>query len=374
MLLLHLVLGSLSLLEPRVELQDEPPPKREERSSVGLKPLIEMSADDRYKGEDGGLYGGGKNDPPEGHQAAARVALRRIAPLDAQGKPSKEGAIVLLSVGMSNTFGEFRMFQERAEKNPKKAREVVLVNGAVGGAGAASWARGAERVWSTVADRLKEAHVTPEQVQVAWMKHADPGPDPDSQLLAYAKNLKDWEISILHLLKSKFPNLQVCFLSSRIYGGYNIAGIRLINPEPFAYESAFSVRWVIQDQIRGEPSMNFDPAKGPVRAPVVLWGPYLWADGIRPRKADGLVWERKDLGEDGVHPPAREDRRWRRCSYLSSRTIPGRPPGSPNPESPPRIPSNFVGTVAISCHVSGRFSAAVLSLPSPSAPASARAR
>ena len=24
-----------------------------------------MTAEDRYKGEDGGLYGGGKNEPPE---------------------------------------------------------------------------------------------------------------------------------------------------------------------------------------------------------------------------------------------------------------------------------------------------------------------
>src|SRR5438552_16232004 len=36
---------------------------QEPRASVGFKPLTEMSADDRYKGEDGGLYGHGKNTP-----------------------------------------------------------------------------------------------------------------------------------------------------------------------------------------------------------------------------------------------------------------------------------------------------------------------
>ena len=97
------------------------------------------------------------------------------------------------------------------------------------------------------------------------------------------------------ITKATFPNLRVAYLSSRIYGGYNIVGIRRVNPEPFAYETAFSVRWVIQDQIQSE-------TQGKVDDPVLLWGPYLWADGVTPRKSDKLVWERKDLAEDGVHP------------------------------------------------------------------------
>jgi hypothetical protein len=51
-----------------------------EKSSVGLKPLTEMTAEDRYKGEDGGLYGSGKNEPPEAHRAAALAESKRITP------------------------------------------------------------------------------------------------------------------------------------------------------------------------------------------------------------------------------------------------------------------------------------------------------
>lgn len=61
-------------------------------------------------------------------------------------------------------------------------------------------------------------------------------------------------------------------------------------------------RWLIQDQIRGNPDLNFDPTNGTVRAPVLLWGPYLWADGTAPRKTDGLTYLRRDLLEDGTHP------------------------------------------------------------------------
>src|SRR5436190_3619020 len=44
------------------------------KDSIGLKPLTEMTAEDRYKGEDGGLYGGGKNEPPPALAAAAKRA------------------------------------------------------------------------------------------------------------------------------------------------------------------------------------------------------------------------------------------------------------------------------------------------------------
>jgi len=273
-----------------------------ERSSVGLKPLPEMTAEDRYKGEDGGLYGGGKNEPPEAHQAAALAANKNVIPLDESGKPSKDGKIVLMSLGMSNAAGEWMTFKETADRDPRKSPRVVIVNGAVGGAGARSWANGPQGPWSTAAQRLIESGASPRQVQVVWIKHAEPAPDPEAPALDYARNLKKWLASIVRTLKSEYPNVQIVYLSSRIYGGFNAAGLRLVNPEPFAYESAFSVRWLIQEQIKGEGDLNHDPRRGKVVAPVLLWGPYLWADGITPRKSDGLVWQRGDFVNDGVHP------------------------------------------------------------------------
>ena len=101
----------------------------------------------------------------------------------------------------------------------------------------------------------------------------------------------------MHVVQGRCPNVRVAYFSSRIYGGYARNGL---HPEPFAYESAFSVRWLIQDQIQGKPELNFDPALGPVKSPILLWGPYLWADGRTPRAGDGLTWQPEDI-TDGTH-------------------------------------------------------------------------
>ena len=106
-------------------------------------------------------------------------------------------------------------------------------------------------------------------------------------------------VVILNKLKERFPNLRIAYLSSRIYGGYARTPL---NPEPYAYESAFVVRWLIQDQIKGKPSLNHDPEKGAVKSPLLLWGPYLWADGEMGRKIDDFVWKPEDFGPDGTHP------------------------------------------------------------------------
>jgi hypothetical protein len=271
--------------------------KNSRKPSSGLKPLSEMSASDKYKGEDGGLYGAGQNEPPEAHQAAAKKEADKIVPLGASGEPAKDGKIVLVSISMSNATQEFSLFKQIADKDPQKSPLLTIVDCAQGGQAMAQWVDPRAKAWTEAERRLERAKVSPHQVQVAWVKLANVR--PTGELTEHGKKLQKDTLAVLQNARARFPNLRIAYLSSRIYAGYATTPL---NPEPYAYEGAFAVRWLIQDQIKGDGDLNYAAARGPVKAPLLLWGPYLWADGTTPRKSDGLVWERKDLADDGTHP------------------------------------------------------------------------
>jgi hypothetical protein len=277
-----------------------------------LVPLSELGSA-KYRGEVGGLYGDGRNEPPVAQRKLAKEAIARIQPLDATGAPSAGGKIVLLSIGMSNTTQEFSAFVRLAGRDGRKRPELVLVDGAQGGADAAAWAGGQGRQrrtrsdpWSAVDARLRAAGVTRAQVQVAWIKQALAGPARYGALPGHVTALEDALDKIVRKARQEYPDLRVVFLSSRIYGGYATTGL---SPEPYAYESAFAVRGLIARQVGGKAELNSDAKRGAVEAPVLLWGPYLWADGGTPRRADGLVWRRDDFREDGTHPSDRGRRK-----------------------------------------------------------------
>src|SRR6185295_1129761 len=265
---------------------------------IGLKPLSYMSAKDKYKGEDGGLYGKGENKPPQEHLKSALLVSKTIQPLDAKGNPAEDGEIGLVSIGMSNTTQEFSTFVQLAGHDAKKSPHVVLVDGAQGGMEAQAWAESG-RPWDMLDQRLKQSGVASQQVQAIWLKQARRSPASLGAFPKHANEMNGHMIVILHKLKERFPNLKIVYLSSRIYAGYARSDL---NPEPYAYESAFAVRRLIQDQIKGVPSLNYNSFKGKVAPPILLWGPYLWADGDKGRKLDGLTWSPDDFAQDGTHP------------------------------------------------------------------------
>ena len=233
----------------------------------------------RYHGHPGGLYPGSANRPPRRHLDRGVAAASRVRPI--------RGRIGFLGVGLANTIQEFRGFAKVAAQDPLVNRSIVFVEGNGPGWDARRMSRPGSRYWTQLDVRLRKARLARTQVQVVWLKQAIAGeerPFPQS-----ARALQAQLRAIVRMLAQRFPNLQLVYVSSRTYGGYAITHV---NPEPFAYETGFAAKWLVQDAIAGK-----------VRRVWAGWGPYLWTDGLRGRR-DGLVWACEDVQQDGMHPSA----------------------------------------------------------------------
>jgi hypothetical protein len=264
---------------------------------VGLTPLSD--ATQPYQGFEASLYPDGSDVRPAAHEAGGLARAALVVPRDAFGQPDlSDGRIGVLTVGVSNTKAESDSFVALSQRDPLRSPAVRVVTGAEPGAVAETVSDPSAPYWGRVLERVASAGLTPEQVQAVWMLQANAHvTEPFPQ---HAATLQQHLTAIVQIVRQYFPNTELCYVSSRIYAGY---ATTTLSPEPIAYESAFAYRWMIEDQITGSPELNFDPARGPVRAPWLSWGPYLWADGLVPR-SDGLTWECQDFADDGTHPSA----------------------------------------------------------------------
>jgi hypothetical protein len=285
-------------------------------------PLIPMTelAPFTYYGYEGGLYPGASNTMPSRHDSVGRARARAVVPRLANGTPNPGGKYVIMSMGMSNTTMEWctagglpcngwTFTGQTAADAAVNVTTLAIVNGAMGGQTAAFWDQPSDLNYDRVRDDvLGPQGLSEAQVQVLWLKVANPNPatgpgagsmpaigsDADSLVMRMG--------AIVRAAKTRYPNLQIVFASSRIYAGY--ANITL-NPEPYAFEYGFSVKWLVGAQITQMSGGPQDARAGDLNydtmAPWIAWGPYLWANGLTPR-ADGLVWERADLAADGTHP------------------------------------------------------------------------
>jgi hypothetical protein len=261
---------------------------------------IDVLGTGTYLGYQAGLYPNGSNADPSDHDSFGVGLAQQIQPLDANGNPDPNGKEVLLLFGESAVHLESSEIVLQATAVPNKNPSVVVVNGGQGDGTAAAFSDINSPFWSTLINNiLPNSQVDANQVVVAWLEPIDSitsGTFP-SDISSLQTQIEEVAQNVL----TKFPNVKLLYLSSRIYGGYSDGLAHLINPEPYAYEAGFAVKWAIQDQLDGDPALNFDPSKGQVRAPWMAWGPYYWGNGLIPRP-DSLVWSCPDLLPDGTHP------------------------------------------------------------------------
>jgi len=255
-----------------------------------LIPLNDLGPAPYAYGYYGGLWEEGSNTIPADHAIAGLRRAALIQPLDADGNPSPDGKIGFLAVG----GGEAARIANAFSSTTRMRAEVVFVNAAAPGLDASHWTRD---IRATLPPGL-----TDQQIQVAWVELQDdypysPLPIQDSD----AYRLKSLLSESLRAMKKRWPNLQVAYLSSPVFGGY---ATTQRNPEPYPYEAGLTVRWTIVGQITlMRTGYLWDSRIGDVNyergsAPWITWGPYLWADGTTPR-SDGLTWTRDDFEPDG---------------------------------------------------------------------------
>ena len=288
------------------------------RADTTKAPLTDLRSG-CYLSFQGGLYPSGSDSLPSAHLAAGVAAAAQIQPMNVNGVPSANGKYVLVSIGMSNTTQEFcsdgglpgtcqtTSFVSQALSDPAVNHStLVLVNGAAGGRTSDHWTSASSAEY----DRIRDTWLTPlglseKQVQAAWVKVANAQPTrslPDTAADAYQMERQIGQIA--RALKQRYPNIRQVFLSSRIYAGYATSPL---NPEPYAYETGFGVKWAIESQVSEMAGMVTDGRAGSLRydtgaAPWLAWGPYLWAAGTQPR-SDGLTWVVSDFNpSDGTHP------------------------------------------------------------------------
>src|SRR5438067_7101432 len=130
------------------------------RDSTGMIPLTDLGTG-VYRGMEGGLYAGGSNVRPSGHEAAGIAIANSIGPLDTLGNADAAGRVVLISIGMSNATQEFQTFVPKATADPLKRANVLVVDCAVGGMSADRIATPTAAYWDSVAARLRRARSSP---------------------------------------------------------------------------------------------------------------------------------------------------------------------------------------------------------------------
>ena len=227
-----------------------------------------------YQGSEGGLYPNGSNVRPASHDSDGVAFAQGIQPLDANGNPSPTGKYVLMAIGESTAQNEFNRFLPIANADPSKNPNLVIVNGAQGGATPNNFTSTTSAYWSTVLDNyLPQNAVTAQQVVAIWMEDTDgiaSGTFPTD-----ITTLQSEYETMMQTMLTLFPNLKMVYFSSRVYGGYSNGVGTPDNPEPYAYEVGFAVKWAIQDQLNGNASLNYNPNNGPVRRTVDVVGTLL---------------------------------------------------------------------------------------------------
>lgn len=269
------------------------------RDSIGLVPLSDLQSG-FYRGYKGGFYDG-TNTRPVSHSNDLKNEINKISPLDKDGNPASNGAIVFIGVGASNPRTEFDTFMAMANKRPDLNPNLKLINTCIGGQGIQKMNQSSDNYWTQTYKLIEDSlGYNRKQVQLAWIETENTQTGDTLFPRAPLSLVDDYRVLMQTLLQN-FPNLKICYVSSRAYARFTAdtggVGKGLLFPRD--YYSGFAIKWMVDSAIHHSPGFEFAGAGR--KAPLVTWGSYHWSDGSRKR-SDGFYLDcATDLGGDGLH-------------------------------------------------------------------------
>ena len=277
---------------------------------TGKIPLLDLKLG-LYQGYNGGLYTSGTTARPADHETLGLYFANQIRAVNRCGKPNEQkGNILLISIGMSSCHMEFSRFNFLYGDDSIWNPQLRFFNTALGGQTVEDMIPRDAPYWQTVIQALEVTGYSRFQPQVVWFKNALDDPNQftldqgysTSAFPNHALAVRDAYIPIMQNIKFWFPNVKICYVTSKNYGGYVSGASENSRGEITSYEKGFGMKWFVDFQVNGDMRLNCDPREGKVAAPWIAWGPYIWADGINMR-SDGLDWDCVDFQEDdGYHP------------------------------------------------------------------------
>jgi hypothetical protein len=227
-------------------------------TSTAIVPINDLGSG-TYLGVEGGLYGGGSNVRPPAHESAGLSLAQGIGPLDSNGNPDPNGLYAMVVIGVSVTRTVGNQLQPLEQVDPVLNSKLKIINAAIDGTTGPDWANVNSGVWQTVLNYyLPYASVSAKQVVAAYVLMPHPGQGPGNKFPTDLGNQESDLSNLARNLHTYFPNLKLAYLSSAYYGGYSPSSY----PEPAAYEGGYAFSTIIQNQINGDPTLNYDPSKG----------------------------------------------------------------------------------------------------------------
>lgn len=198
---------------------------------------------DTYLGFEGGLYPNGSNSIPAAYMSEVQAAYDAL---------SADSSINFLCIGMSNLEQTCDHMIENIDgrMNPN----VTVGNGGRPGRAMQAWDSGVNSLYTD----LRRADMDANQVDVVIFFNACGFPET-----AYCGDwfsMQNSFESVYNSINQAYPQVKLIYFTSREYAPPEANNL---NPNPYAFQDGFSVKWAIESRINGQLS----------GVPVV-WGPY----------------------------------------------------------------------------------------------------